>query len=166
MPPEEVIAALAARLKEAACAAHLTVATAESCTGGLIAGAITAVPGSSECFYGGIVSYDNSVKQNVLGVPESVLRTDGAVSAPCARAMAEGSRRLIGTDLAVSVTGIAGPDGGSAEKPVGTVWFGLASADGTTAEMRRFGGDRAAVRAQTVIHALELLLDAAGGERR
>ena len=153
MPPEEVIAALAARLKEAACAAHLTVATAESCTGGLIAGAITAVPGSSECFYGGIVSYDNSVKLNVLGVPESVLRTDGAVSAPCARAMAEGSRRLIGTDLAVSVTGIAGPDGGSAEKPVGT-------------EMRRFDGDRAAVRAQTVIHALELLLDAAGGERR
>ena len=102
----------------------------------------------------------------MLGVPESVLRTDGAVSASCARAMAEGSRRLIGTDLAVSVTGIAGPDGGSAEKPVGTVWFGLASADGTTAEMRRFGGDRAAVRAQTVIHALELLLDAAGGERR
>jgi PncC family amidohydrolase len=80
--------------------------------------------------------------------------------------MAEGSRRLIGTDLAVSVTGIAGPDGGSAEKPVGTVWFGLASADGTTAEMRRFDGDRAAVRAQTVIHALELLLDAAGGARR
>ncbi len=166
MPPEEVIAALAARPKETACAAHPPAATAESCTGGLIAGAITAVPGSSECFYGGVVSYDNSVKQDVLGVPGSVLKTVGAVSEACARAMAEGSRRLIGTDLAVSVTGIAGPDGGSAEKPVGTVWFGLASADGTTAEMRRFDGDRAAVRAQTVIHALELLLDAAGGARR
>ena len=166
MPYEERIAELAARLKDRACAAGVTAATAESCTGGLIAGAVTAVPGSSAFFYGGIVSYDNSVKQNVLGVPGSVLKTVGAVSEACARAMAEGSRRLIGTDLAVSVTGIAGPDGGSAEKPVGTVWFGLASADGTTAEMRRFDGDRAAVRAQTVIHALELLLDAAVGARR
>ena len=165
MPFEEVIAGLAARLKEAACAAHVTVATAESCTGGLIAGAITAVPGSSECFYGGVVSYDNSVKQNVLGVPAEVLRTVGAVSEQCARAMAEGARRLIGTDLAVSVTGVAGPDGGTREKPVGTVWFGLASAHGTRAELRRFDGDRAAVRAQTVVHALELLLDAVNGAR-
>ena len=166
MPFEEAIAGLAVQLKEKACAAHLTVATAESCTGGLIAGAITAVPGSSECFYGGVVSYDNSVKQNVLGVPAEVLHTVGAVSAECAKAMAEGVRRLTGTDLAVSVTGIAGPDGGSAQKPVGTVWFGLASAHGTHAEMRRFDGDRAAVRAQTVVHALELLLDAVNGARR
>ena len=164
MPPEEVIAALAARLKKAACAAHLTVATAESCTGGLIAGAITAVPGSSECFYGGIVSYDNSVKQNVLGVPGSVLKTVGAVSEACARAMAEGSRRLIGTDLAVSVTGIAGPDGGSAEKPVGTVFVGVAGKDGVTAHALRLRGDRTWIRTLSTSNALNLLRLAMTGE--
>ena len=165
MPYEERIAELAARLKDRACAAGVTAATAESCTGGLIAGAVTAVPGSSAFFYGGIVSYDNSVKHNVLGVPAEVLSTVGAVSSECAAAMAEGARRVIGTDLAVSVTGIAGPDGGSPEKPVGTVWFGLSAKDGTRTEMRRFDGDRGGVRAQTVVHALELLLEAVAGHR-
>ena len=165
MPYEEQIAELAAKLKERACAAGITAATAESCTGGLIAGAVTAVPGSSAFFYGGIVSYDNSVKQNVLGVPAEVLSTVGAVSSECAAAMAEGARRVIGTDLAVSVTGIAGPDGGSPEKPVGTVWFGLSAKDGTRTEMRRFDGGRGDVRAQTVVHALELLLGAVTGHR-
>ena len=162
MPLEREIAVAAAKLKEAACAAGLTVGTAESCTGGLIAGSLTAVAGASAYFYGGVVSYDNSVKQNVLGVPAQVLSTAGAVSEPCARAMAEGARRLLGTDLAVSVTGIAGPDGGTPDKPVGTVWFGLSSAAETTAHVCRFDGDRDAVRAQTVLHAIEMLLAASG----
>ena len=97
----------------------LTCATAESCTGGGVGYAITGVPGSSAVFRGGIISYDNSVKHCVLDVPEEVLATRGAVSSECAAAMAEGARRLLDTDLAVSITGIAGPGGGSDEKPVG-----------------------------------------------
>ncbi len=157
------IASLAVRLKEAACARGLTAGTAESCTGGLIAGAVTAVPGSSAFFYGGIVSYDNSVKQNVLGVPAEVLASVGAVSSECAAAMARGARRLLGVDAAVSVTGVAGPDGGSPEKPVGTVWFGLDTAAGTRTERLVFAGGREQVRAQTVRHALSLLLEAVEG---
>lgn len=139
----------------------MTCATAESCTGGGVGHAITAVAGSSAVFWGGIVSYDNSVKRDVLGVPEEVLATRGAVSSECAAAMADGARRLVKTDLAVSITGIAGPGGGSAEKPVGLVWFGLASAKGIATEKRIFPGDRAAVRAAAVEHALRLLLAAA-----
>jgi PncC family amidohydrolase len=139
----------------------LTCATAESCTGGGVGSAITAVPGSSAVFWGGVISYDNSVKSNVLGVPESVLATVGAVSQECAAAMAQGARRLLKTDLAVSVTGIAGPDGGTAEKPVGLVWFGLASASGVRTEKMVFPGDRVAVRAAAVEHALGLLLASA-----
>ena len=139
----------------------LTCATAESCTGGGVGSAITAVPGSSAVFWGGVISYDNSVKRNVLGVPDSVLATVGAVSQECAAAMAEGARRLLKTDLAVSVTGIAGPDGGTAEKPVGLVWFGLATATGVKTESRVFSGDRAAVRAAAIEHALGLLLGGA-----
>ncbi len=136
----------------------LTVATAESCTGGGVGHAITAVAGSSAVFWGGVISYDNSVKRDVLGVPEKVLQEKGAVSSECAAAMAEGARRLMGTDLAVSVTGIAGPGGGSAEKPVGLVWFGLASASGVATDKKTFAGDREAVRAAATEHALELLL--------
>lgn len=138
----------------------MTCATAESCTGGGVGSAITAVAGSSAVFWGGVISYDNSVKRGVLGVPEEVLATKGAVSPECAAAMAEGARRLLKTDLAVSVTGIAGPGGGSEEKPVGLVWFGLASGT-TVTEKRKFPGDRAAVRAAAVEHALRLLLAAA-----
>lgn len=132
-------------------------ATAESCTGGGIGAAITAVPGSSEMFAGGVISYSNEVKRDVLGVPQATLDAHGAVSAETARAMAEGARRLLKVDAAVAVTGVAGPGGGSPQKPVGTVWFGLATAAGSRAEMRRFDGDRDQVRAQTVVHALELL---------
>lgn len=139
----------------------LTCATAESCTGGGVGSAITAVPGSSAVFWGGVISYDNSVKRNVLGVPESVLATVGAVSQQCAAEMAQGVRRLLGTDLAVSITGIAGPDGGTAEKPVGLVWFGIASADGVKTEMMVFSGDRATIRAAAVEHALGLLIGGA-----
>ena len=135
----------------------LTCATAESCTGGGVGYAITDVAGSSAVFIGGIISYDNSVKHSVLGVPEEVLATKGAVSDECAAAMAEGARRLLKTDLAVSITGIAGPGGGSVEKPVGLVWFGLASKDGTITEKKIFFGDREAVRMSAIDYALVLL---------
>lgn len=139
----------------------MTCATAESCTGGGVGYAITCVSGSSAVFWGGVISYDNLVKRDVLGVPEEVLATKGAVSSECAAAMAEGARRLIKTDLAVSLTGIAGPDGGSAEKPVGLVWFGVASPSGTSTEKKIFRGDREAVRTAAIEHALHLLLDSA-----
>ena len=148
---------LVAKLKERG----LTCATAESCTGGSVGGAITAVPGSSAVFLGGVISYANEVKRDVLGVPQEILDTHGAVSPECAERMATGARHLLKTDLAVSLTGIAGPDGGSAEKPVGLVWFGLATKDGVRTEKKVFAGDRAAVRAQAVDHALGLLLSAA-----
>ena len=144
----------------------LTCATAESCTGGGVGFAITSVSGASAVFWGGVISYDNSVKQGVLDVPEEILATHGAVSPECAAAMAEGARRLMKTDLAVSLTGIAGPGGGSADKPVGLVWFGLASgvsrSDATVVtEKEVFPGDRDAVRSAAIEHALRLLLSAA-----
>ena len=151
----------AERLVKALVDKKLTCATAESCTGGGVWHAITGVPGSSAVFMGGIISYDNSVKQGVLGVPEEVLATKGAVSSECAAAMAEGARRLLKTDLAVSITGIAGPGGESAEKPVGLVWFGIASAAGVRTEKCIFAGDRAAVRAGAVVHAMGMLQVAA-----
>ena len=139
----------------------MTCATAESCTGGGVGYTITGDSGASAVFWGGVISYDNSVKRGVLGVPEEVLATQGAVSPECAAAMAEGARRLLKTDLAVSLTGIAGPGGGSAEKPVGLVWFGLASPSGTVTEKKIFPGDREAVRAAAIEHALGLLLNTA-----
>ena len=139
----------------------LTCATAESCTGGGVGSAITAVPGSSAVFLGGVISYANEVKRDVLGVSEETLGTVGAVSAETAAQMAEGVRRLVKSDLAVSLTGIAGPDGGSAEKPVGLVWFGLATADGVRTEKAIFRGDREAVRRQAALHALGMLTVAA-----
>ena len=142
----------------------MTCATAESCTGGGVGYAITGVSGASAVFWGGVISYDNSVKRGVLGVPEEVLATQGAVSPECAAAMAEGARRLLKTDLAVSLTGIAGPGGGSEEKPVGLVWFGLASPSGTVTEKKIFPGDRDAVRTAAIEHALQLLLKAADVE--
>ena len=143
----------------------MTCATAESCTGGGVGYAITGVSGSSAVFWGGVISYDNSVKRDVLGVPEEVLATKGAVSSECAAAMAEGARRLLKTDLAVSLTGIAGPGGGTAEKPVGLVWFGLASGGSRSratviTEKKVFPGDREAVRTAAIEHALNLLLNA------
>ena len=143
----------------------MTCATAESCTGGGVGYTITGVSGSSAVFWGGVISYDNSVKRDVLGVPEEVLATKGAVSSECAAAMAAGARRLLKTDLAVSLTGIAGPGGGTAEKPVGLVWFGLASGGSRSratviTEKKVFHGDREAVHTAAIEHALNLLLDA------
>ena len=152
--------ATADRLVEALAEKGLTCATAESCTGGGVGFAITAVAGSSAVFLGGVTSYANSVKRGVLGVPEEVLETNGAVSAECAAAMAEGVRRLAGADLAVSITGIAGPGGGSPDKPVGLVWFAVASKTGAAAEKMVFPGSREAVRAAAIEHALRLLLTA------
>lgn len=142
----------------------LSCAVAESCTGGGVGRAITAVPGSSAVFLGGVVSYANSVKEDVLGVPSEVLGTAGAVSGECAAAMAAGVRSLMKSDVAVSVTGIAGPGGGSAEKPVGLVWFGIATAHGVRAERAVFCGDRETVRAKAVDHALGMLTVAALAE--
>ena len=138
----------------------MTCATAESCTGGGVGYTITGVSGASSVFWGGVISYDNSVKRDMLDVPEEVLATKGAVSPECAAAMAEGARRLLKTDLAVALTGIAGPGGGSAEKPVGLVWFGVASPSVTITEKKIFPGDREAVRTAVIEHALNLLLNA------
>ena len=119
-----------------------TLSTAESCTGGLIASMITSVAGSSEYFLGSVVSYANSVKTGTLGVSEEIIEKHGAVSSECAAAMAEGVRRITGSDFAVSTSGIAGPGGGSSEKPVGTVWIGVSSEKGTETFRCQFKGDR------------------------
>ena len=152
---------VAEKLVELLKARGLTCATAESCTGGGVGSAITAVPGSSAVFAGGVISYSNDVKREVLGVKEGTLASVGAVSAETAAQMADGARKLLKTDLAVSLTGIAGPDGGSDEKPVGLVWFGLSTKDGTRTEKALFRGVRARVREQAVIHALGMLTVAA-----
>lgn len=149
----------AASLVELAKAGGLTLATAESCTGGLIAAALTEIPGSSAVFGYGFVTYANEAKTAMLGVALATIEAEGAVSEAVARAMAEGALRHAGADRAIAVTGIAGPDGGSPEKPVGTVWFGLARRGGAiVAERRVLPGDRAAIRAATVDHALDLLI--------
>lgn len=119
-----------------------TISTAESCTGGLVASMITSVPGASGYFLGSVVSYANSVKQGVLGVSEDILKNHGAVSSECVGAMAEGVRRLTGTDFAVATSGIAGPGGGSDEKPVGLVWIGVSSEAGTETFRLVFNSDR------------------------
>lgn len=142
----------------------LTVATAESCTGGGVAHAITSVPGSSAVFMGGVVSYANEVKERVLGVCPETLAVVGAVSSETAAQMVEGVRDLMKVDLAVSLTGIAGPDGGSVLKPVGTVWFGYATREATKTEMKVFSGNREEVRAGAIDHALGLLIKLAKGE--
>ena len=151
-----------ARALQALCGERgLTVATAESCTGGLVAHAITEVPGSSGHFRGGIVAYSNEVKEAQLGVPAEAIRAHGAVSAQVARAMAEGARRTLGSSLGAGVTGVAGPDGGSAEKPVGLTYVAVAGPGGV--EVRRFiwAGDRRANKLSSADAVLRLLLEAA-----
>lgn len=134
-----------------------TIATAESCSGGLIAHRLTNVPGASTPFIGGIVAYSNQVKINLLTVPPSTLDIHGAVSEETARAMAEGARQTLGTDLAIAVTGIAGPGGGTAEKPVGLVYMAVASAGDTRAAKCQFQGDRESIKMQTADAALNLV---------
>jgi nicotinamide-nucleotide amidase len=149
----------ASEVVAAAKRARMTIATAESCTGGMIAAALTNVAGSSAVFGYGFVTYANAAKVSMLGVDAAVLSEEGAVSEAVARAMAEGALLRAGAHIAVAVTGIAGPDGGSGTKPVGTIWFGLARRDMPTVAARMvFAGDRAAVRAATVDYALGMVL--------
>lgn len=137
---------------------NATLAVAESCTGGLIGGRITEVAGSSKYFSGGVIAYDNHVKIRQLGVAASLITRHGAVSAEVARAMAAGVRKRFQTDYGLSVTGVAGPGGGTPEKPVGTIWLGLAGPNGTVAgKLTIPGGRRHEIRAQTVRQALEWL---------
>jgi len=134
-----------------------TVATAESCTGGMIASSIVDVAGCSACFLQGAVTYSNEAKMQRLGVQESTLKQHGAVSAECAKEMAEGMRKTSGTDYALASTGIAGPDGGTAEKPVGLVYIALASGDGTVIKELHLSGDRERIRTRATLTALDLL---------
>lgn len=149
---------LAQRLGQQLQARAQSVATAESCTGGLMSGALTTVPGSSAWFGFGFVTYSNEAKQQLLGVASETLQRHGAVSEATVREMARGACRAAGADWAVAVSGVAGPGGGSADKPVGTVWFGLVGPDGDEAFVCHFDGDRDAVRGQTVLTALQRLL--------
>ena len=136
----------------------LKLASAESCTGGLVGHRITNIAGSSEYYLGGVISYDNSVKQNVLQVPAQVLNTVGAVSEPCAIAMAHGARKLLGADLAVSTTGIAGPGGATPGKPVGLVFIGLADGQGyERCECHIWPGDRETNKALSAEAALKMV---------
>lgn len=150
---------LAERLGAAALARGAMIATAESCTGGLVAGAITAIPGSSAWFERGFVTYSNRAKEQQLGVAASTIARYGAVSEETVKAMAQGAVRDASAQWAVAVTGIAGPDGGSSDKPVGTVWFAWAGPDHLQAHRRQFEGDRKAVREASVRVALEGLID-------
>ena len=134
------------------------LATAESCTGGLIAGACTDLAGSSNWLERGFVSYSNAAKSELLGVDVALIARHGAVSEPVARAMAQGALQHSKAQCALAVTGIAGPGGGSADKPVGTVWFAWATPQGVRSDMQRFDGDRAQVRSATVQHSLAVLL--------
>ena len=136
-----------------------TLATAESCTGGMIGQLLTAVPGSSAVYKGGIISYCNAVKHSALGVKDALLETYGAVSYPVAEAMAAGARRAIGADVAVSVTGLAGPGGDEYGNPVGTVFIGYSCLEKTVSRMFLFSGDREEIRAQAVTEALRMILE-------
>jgi nicotinamide-nucleotide amidase len=148
----------------AACRARgILLATAESCTGGLIAAALTAIAGSSDVVDRGFVTYSNEAKQQMLGVPAETIATVGAVSREVAGLMASGALERSRAGIAVAVTGVAGPGGGSAEKPVGLVWFGLAERGGTVrTEHIVFPGDRTAIRAATVAHAFAMIGAALG----
>ena len=141
---------------------RMTVSVAESCTGGMIGAALTAVPGSSACFSGGVIAYADEVKKNVLGVPARVLDRHGAVSAGTVTAMARNVRLLMKTDYGVAVSGIAGPAGGTARKPVGLVYVGISSGAVTRSFRYRFDGGRQKVRSETVAAALGRLLKMIG----
>lgn len=139
---------------------HLTLAVAESCTGGLLGGCVTSVAGSSSYFRGGVIAYDNEVKHDILGVPADALERCGAVSAPVVEAMAVGAAKLFGCDCAMSVSGIAGPGGGTAEKPAGLVFAGVFRRGEALSRRFVFNGDREAVRGQSVAAAVEFLVEA------
>jgi nicotinamide-nucleotide amidase len=149
---------LAAVVLQAARERGLSLGTAESCTGGLLGGRLTDIPGSSAVYRGGVICYADELKTALVGVPQATIEAHGAVSEPVVQAMAEGAVARLGVDLAVAITGIAGPDGGSEEKPVGTVWIGIAGGDGAETRRSVFGGARHEVRARAAQAALYLLL--------
>lgn len=153
---------LATRLQAACLSVGATVALAESCTGGMVAAAITETAGSSGYFAGGVVSYANAAKRDLLGVDPAALAAHGAVSAQVARAMAVGARERFAATIAASVTGIAGPDGGSPAKPVGLTYIGIADADRVDVRRIVWSGDRAANRRDSAIAVLETLLERVG----
>ncbi len=154
---------LAQAVIERARSRGVMLATAESCTGGLVAAALTAIPGSSDVVAGGLVTYSNAAKTRLLGVDAALVEAAGAVSEPVARAMAAGAVQRLGADLAVAITGIAGPGGGSADKPVGLVHFATADASETQHREARFGDiGRDEVRMASVKVALQMLLDRLG----
>lgn len=158
---EAQITARATELLELGRERGFTVATVESCTGGLVGGALTAIAGSSALVMGGLITYANEAKIALAGVPAELLATHGAVSEPVARAMAEGGRERLGSSLAVAITGVAGPGGGSVEKPVGLVHFACAGPAGTAHRERRFGAlSRDEIRRLSVIEALDMLREA------
>jgi PncC family amidohydrolase len=159
---DDRLVALAERLYRTCVDRGLTVATAESCTGGLVAHAITEIAGSSSYFRGGFVTYADDVKRDQLGVAPELLAAHGAVSAQVARAMAEGARVRLGADLAVAVTGIAGPGGGNAEKPVGLTYVGVADDAGVDVRRHQWTGDRTANKRDSAVAALDLLLERLG----
>lgn len=156
---------LAQRLQAACVERGLTVATAESCTGGLVAHALTEVPGSSAYFRGGVVAYADEVKRGLLGVAADVLAAHGAVSAQVAVAMAEGVRARLGSDLGVGVTGVAGPDGGTESKPVGLVYVAVAGAGTPDVRRLQWPGDRSANKRDSAATAIAMLVDAVGRAR-
>jgi nicotinamide-nucleotide amidase len=155
---EQTIQYIPGRVADLLLQNKLYLTTAESCTGGMIAAACTDLAGSSNWFERGFVTYSNAAKTELLGVDAALIETHGAVSEPVARAMAFGAIRHSAAQVSIAVTGIAGPTGGSAAKPVGTVWFGFSVQGILHSEMVRFDGDRAAVRQQTVWHALQRCL--------
>lgn len=165
MPTDADLMKLAARLGERLLAAGVRLVTAESCTGGWISKVITDVPDSSQWFECGLVTYSNEAKMRDLGVSGDTLAQHGAVSEATVREMAAGALRVSGARIAVAVSGVAGPRGGTPEKPVGTVWFsvGVQSASGpeVRCQLMHFGGDREAVRRQSVAHALQMLMQTA-----
>ena len=159
---DPALVAVAERLQGICVGRRLTVATAESCTGGLVGEAITSVPGSSGYFLGALVTYADEAKTAILDVPPEMLTAQGAVSAQVARAMAEGVRTHLGSSLAVSITGVAGPDGGSEAKPVGLTYVGLAWPGGVDVRKHLFTSDRAGNRMAAAMAALEWLVERAG----
>ena len=159
---DDALRVLAETVLAACRSKQLLLATAESCTGGMVAAALTDIAGSSDVVERGFVTYSNRAKSDLLAVPPTLISLHGAVSAEVAEAMAIGALSLAPVDLAVAITGVAGPGGGTAAKPVGLVWFGSGRRGGTiTTESQIFPGDRAAVRRAATIRALELLLKAA-----
>jgi len=153
---------LARRVREICLRDGLRIATAESCTGGLVSHALTEVPGSSGCFAGGVVAYSDDVKRALLDVPAEVIAAHGAVSAQVARAMATGVRRRLAVDVAVAVTGIAGPDGGTDAKPVGLTYIAVADARGVDVQRYLWTGDRQANKQSSAAAALGLLVNRLG----